>query len=88
VLCGLGDLRFASTAAPGCPAFVSWTANFVPELSLERLDAADACDFRRVHKIIGRSSRPYDFAGIRTLNRGSDFWVLTSLPSGHVYVGS
>lgn len=45
VLCSLGDLQFAYTAALGCPGFVSMTANFAPELSLALLEAADACDF-------------------------------------------
>jgi 4-hydroxy-tetrahydrodipicolinate synthase len=42
VVCGLGDLQFAYVAALGCPGFVSFTANFAPDLSLALLDAAPA----------------------------------------------
>ena len=58
VLCGLGDLQFAYTAALGCPGFVTWTANFAPELSLALLDAADACDFVRVREIMRQDGPP------------------------------
>jgi 4-hydroxy-tetrahydrodipicolinate synthase len=87
VLCGLGDLQFAYTAALGCPGFVSWTANFGPELSLALLEAADLCDFRRVREIIARTGRLYEFAGVCTRNRGRDPWVLPGYTSGHIYVG-
>jgi dihydrodipicolinate synthase/N-acetylneuraminate lyase len=63
VLCGLGDLQFAYTAALGCPGFVSMTANFAPELSLALLEAADACDFLRVRDIMVKIAPLYEFAG-------------------------
>jgi 4-hydroxy-tetrahydrodipicolinate synthase len=87
VLCGLGDLQFAYTAALGCPGFVTWTANLAPELSLDLLDAADACDFRRVREIATRTGRLYEFAGICARRRGRDPWVLPGFASGHIYVG-
>jgi len=87
VLCGLGDLQFAYTAALGCPGFVSWTANFAPELSVELLEAADACDFRRVREIIAKTGRLYEFAGVCARNRGRDPWILPGYTSGHIYVG-
>ena len=87
VLCGLGDLQFAYTAALGCPGFVSWTANLAPWLSLDLLDAADACDFRRVREIIARTGRLYEFAGVCARHRGRDPWVLPGFASGHIYVG-
>ena len=88
VLCGLGDLQFAYEAALGCPGFVSWTANFAPELSLALLDAADACDFKKVREIVGKSGRLYEFAGICAKHRGPDPWVLPGFASGHIYVGA
>lgn len=87
VLCGLGDLQFAYTAALGCPGFVTWTANLAPELSLDLLDAADACDFRCVREIVARTGRLYEFAGVCARRRGRDPWVLPGFASGHIYVG-
>ncbi len=87
VLCGLGDLQFAYTAALGCPGFVSWTANLAPQLSLDLLEAADACDFHRVREIVARTGRLYEFAGACARRRGRDPWILPGFASGHIYVG-
>jgi 4-hydroxy-tetrahydrodipicolinate synthase len=87
VLCGLGDLQFAYTAALGCPGFVTWTANLAPALSLELLDAADACDFHRVREVIAKTGRLYEFAGVCARRRGRDPWILPGFASGHIYVG-
>lgn len=87
VLCGLGDLQFAYEAALGCPGFVTWTANFAPELSLALLEAADACDFRKVREIAGKTGRLYEFAGVCARHRGRDPWVLPGYGAGHIYVG-
>ena len=87
VLCGLGDLQFAYTAALGCPGFVTWTANLAPQLSLDLLDAADACDFRCVREIVARTGRLYEFAGVCARRRGHDPWILPGFASGHIYVG-
>jgi 4-hydroxy-tetrahydrodipicolinate synthase len=87
VLCGLGDLQFAYTAALGCPGFVTWTANLAPELSLDLLAAADACDFHRVREIVAKTGRLYEFAGVCARRRGRDPWVLPGFASGHIYVG-
>lgn len=87
VLCGLGDLQFAYTAALGCPGFVSWTANFAPELSLALLEAAGACDFLRVRDLIAKIGPLYEFAGICARRRGRDPWVLPGYTAGHIYIG-
>ena len=87
VLCGPGDLHFACEAALGCPGFVSWTANFAPALSLDLLDAADACDFVRVREIIAKVGRFYNFVGVCARNRGRDPWQLSAYTAGHIYVG-
>jgi 4-hydroxy-tetrahydrodipicolinate synthase len=87
VLCGLGDLQFAYEAALGCPGLVSWTANVAPDLSLALLDAADACDFKTVRKLAGRSGRLYEFSSVCAKHRGRDPWVLPGFASGHIYVG-
>jgi len=87
VLCGLGDLYFAYEAALGCPGFVTWTANFAPELSLELLEAADACDFPKVREVIGKTGRLYEFVGKCAQNRGRDPWVMPRFTAGHIYVG-
>ncbi len=86
VICGLGDLQFAYEAALGCPGFVSFTANFAPELSLALLDAADSCDFNRVREIIAKTGPLYEFASTCARNRGRDPWVLPAFTSGHIYV--
>jgi 4-hydroxy-tetrahydrodipicolinate synthase len=87
VLCGLGDLQFAYEAALGCPGFVTWTANFAPELSLQSLEAADACDFHKVRERIAKVGPLYEFAAVCARNRGRDPWVLPAFTAGHVYVG-
>lgn len=87
VVCGLGDVQFAYTAALGCPGFVTWTANLAPELSLDLLDAADACDFHRVRGIIAKTARLYEFVGACARRRGRDPWVFPGFASGHIYVG-
>jgi 4-hydroxy-tetrahydrodipicolinate synthase len=86
VLCGLGDVQFAYTAALGCPGFVTWTANVAPELSLELLDAADAGDFRRVREVIAKTGRLFEFVGTCARRRGHDPWILPGFSSGHIYV--
>jgi 4-hydroxy-tetrahydrodipicolinate synthase len=79
----------SSYAAPalGCPGFVSMTANFVPELSLALLEAADACDFLRVRELMVKIAPLYEFAGICARHRGRDPWVLPDYTAGHIYVG-
>jgi 4-hydroxy-tetrahydrodipicolinate synthase len=87
VLCGLGDLQFAYEAALGCPGFVTWTANLAPGLSLQLLEAADACDFRKVRDIITKIGPLYEFATVCARNRGRDPWVFPAFTAGHIYVG-
>lgn len=86
ILCGLGDLHFSYQAALGCDGFVTWTANFVPELSLALLEAADACDFQTVRKVVAKTARLYDFAGECAVARGRDPWVMPGFTSGHIYI--
>ena len=87
VVCGLGDLQFAYEAALGCPGFVTWTANLAPELSLQLLEASDACDFHKVREIITKTAPLYEFATVCARNRGRDPWVLPAFKAGLVYVG-
>jgi len=87
VLCGLGDLQFAYAAALGCPGFVTWTANLAPELSLDLLEAADACDFHKVREVIAKTGPLYEFAGVCARHRGRDPWALPGFTAGHIYVG-
>ena len=86
ILCGLGDLHFAYQAALGCDGFVTWTANFVPELSLALLDAADECDFAAVREIAAKTARLFDFATECAVSRGRDPWILPAFTSGHIYI--
>jgi 4-hydroxy-tetrahydrodipicolinate synthase len=87
ILCGAGDLLFAFEAVLGCPGFVTWTANFAPALSFALLEAAEACDFRRVREVVEKTGRFYDLLGACCRNRGRDPWVLTGYSAGHIYVG-
>lgn len=87
VLCGLGDLQFAYEAALGCPGFVTWTANFAPELSLQLLEAADRADLHTMRETVARTGRLYDFVGTCAQHRGRDPWVLPGQTAGHLYVG-
>ena len=86
VLCGNGDLQFAYAAALGCPGFVTWTANFAPEASLELLEAADRCDFRAVRDVVTKIGRIYEFVAACARNRGRDPWLLQGFTAGHIYV--
>jgi 4-hydroxy-tetrahydrodipicolinate synthase len=86
ILCGPGDLLFAYEAALGCPGFVSWTANFAPQLSLALLEAADSCDFVRVREVVAKAGRLYEFAGVCARHRGRDPWMLAGFTAGHIYV--
>ncbi len=87
VVCGLGDLQFAYEAALGCPGFVSWTANLMPDLCLDLLDAADRCDFMKLREVIAKTGPFYEFAMVCARNRGRDPWVFPGFASGHIYVG-
>ncbi len=87
ILCGPGDLLFAYEAALGCPGFVSWTANFAPNLSLDLLEAAERSDFATIREVIAKVGPVYEFAGLCSRNRGRDPWVLPGSTAGHIYVG-
>lgn len=87
VLCGPGDLTFAFEAVMGCPGLVSWTANFAPELSLDLLEAAHACDFARVREAAGKAGPFYEFATVCARHRGRDPWMLPGYTAGHIYIG-
>jgi 4-hydroxy-tetrahydrodipicolinate synthase len=87
VLCGLGEIPFAYSAALGCPGFVTWTANFAPELALQLLDAADVYDFRRVRELIDNISPLYAFVEACAHRHGPDPWVFPGFASPHIYVG-
>ncbi len=51
VLCGRGEEIFPFEAPLGCPGFVSFVANFAPELSYSMYEAAVARDFDKVTEI-------------------------------------
>jgi len=51
VLCGRGEEIFPFVAPFGCPGFVSFVANFAPELSYSMYEAAIARDFDKVTEI-------------------------------------
>ncbi len=87
VLCGLGTIPFAYSAALGCPGFVTWTANFAPELALRVLDAAHAYDFRQVRELIDNIGPLYEFVDTCARRHGPDPWVFLGFASPHIYVG-
>lgn len=87
ILCGPGDLLFAFEAVFGCQGLVTWTGNFAPELSLDLLEAAHACDFAKVREAVAKVGPFYEFVGVCARNRGRDPWMLPGYTAGHIYVG-
>ena len=48
ILCGVGELMFSFEAVFGCPGFVTWVGNFLPDVPYAMYEAASRRDFDEV----------------------------------------
>jgi len=83
VLCGRGEEIFPFVAPFGCPGFVSFIANFAPELSYSMYEAAVAKDFDKVTEI-ANSLSPFfkDPEVVRCMPPGSSFMAKVTANHG------
>ena len=83
VLCGRGEEIFPFVAPFGCPGFVSFIANFAPDLSYSMYEAAIAKDFDKVAEI-ANTFTPFfkDPEVIRGMPSGSSFTAKISASHG------
>lgn len=83
VLCGRGEEIYPFVAPFGCPGFVSFVANFAPELSYSMYEAAVARDFTKVDEI-GETFSPFykDPEVVRCMAPGSSFMARISAHHG------
>lgn len=70
ILGGLAEKMFSFQALYGCPGFISYVANFVPELSYSLYEAAVARDFNRVTELINLMDPLFSFTAKVTANHG------------------
>ena len=71
VLCGLGERMFSFEAVYGCPGFISYAANFAPDLSYSVYEAA-AKDFNKLAKLVNSMAPFFSFMAKVTTNHGPD----------------
>jgi len=83
VLCGRGEEIFPFVAPFGCPGFVSFLANFAPELAYSVYEAAIAKDFDKVTEI-ANSFSPFfkDPEVVRCMPPGSSFMAKVTANHG------
>jgi 4-hydroxy-tetrahydrodipicolinate synthase len=83
VLCGRGEEIFPFVAPFGCPGFVSFLANFAPELSYSMYEAAVAKDFNKVDEIADSLSPFFkDRDIVKCMPPGSSFTAKVSTSHG------
>ena len=83
VLCGRGEEVFPFVAPFGCPGFVSFLANFAPELSYSVYEAAIAKDFDKVATIVNTFAPFFkDSEVVRCMPPGSSFTAKMSASHG------
>jgi len=80
ILCGLGEFWFSLEALMGCPGYISSTANYAPEISLELLDAAVKRDFEKVWEIVEELGPLFEFQQKVDAAHGP---TTTILPTGY-----
>lgn len=83
VLCGRGEEIFPFVAPFGCPGFVSFLANFAPELSYSMYEAAATKDFNKVDEIASTLAPFFkDSEIVRCMPPGSSFTAKMSATHG------
>jgi len=78
VLCGLGERMFSFEAVYGCPGFISYAANFAPDLSYSIYEAATARDFNKLAKLVNAIAPLFNFMAKVSINHGPDTAVTGS----------
>jgi 4-hydroxy-tetrahydrodipicolinate synthase len=61
LLCGLGEMMYSFEVLHGCMGFVTWVANFAPELSYEVYQAGESRDMDRLREAIIKIAPLWDF---------------------------
>ncbi len=72
VLCGLGEIMFSFEAVYGCPGFISYAANFAPDLSYSIYEAAVARDFNKLAALVNSMAPFFSFMAKVSINHGPD----------------
>ncbi len=75
ILCGLAERMFSFEALYGCPGFISYAANFAPDLSYSIYEAAAAKDFNKVAELVNSMAPFFSFMAKVTANHGPDTGV-------------
>lgn len=84
ILCGPGEQMFSFAAVYGCPGFVTFVANFAPELSYSIYEASVARDFNKVTELVDSLAPFYSFINKALENHGPH----TGVPgAGGIYTG-
>ncbi len=85
ILCGNGEEMFPFEALYGCPGFVTWDANFAPDVSYSVYEAAAARNFDKLTEIVDSIAPYYSFRDKVTANHGPHTGV--GVAGGDVYLG-
>lgn len=72
ILCGPGEQMFSFEAVYGCTGFVTYVANFAPELSYLIYEAAVARDFNKLAKLVNSMAPLFSFMAKVSISHGPD----------------
>ena len=72
ILCGPGEQMFSFEAVYGCPGFVTYVANFAPELSYSIYEAAVARDFNKLAELVNSMAPLFSFMAKVSISHGPD----------------
>lgn len=89
VLCGPGEEMFSFEALYGCPGFVSFVANFAPDLSYSIYEAAVARDFNKVTELVNSMAPLSSFMSKVLENHGPHTGVpgAGGISTGYMFIG-
>ncbi len=89
VLCGPGEQMFSFEAPHNCPGFVTFIANFAPELSYSIYEVAVAGDFNKVTELVDSLAPFYSFISNAVENHGPHTGVpgAGGISSGYMFIG-
>jgi len=89
ILCGPGEQMFSFEAPHSCPGFVTFIANFAPELSYSIYEAAVARGFNKVTELVDSLAPFYSFISKAVENHGPHTGVpgAGGISSGYMFIG-
>ena len=89
ILCGPGEQMFSFAAVYGCPGFVTFIANFAPDLSYSIYEAAVARDFKKLTGLVDSLAPFFSFIGKAVENHGPHTGVpgAGGISSGYMFIG-